>query len=269
MLRIQNLRGCAVGLCALAPAAGVSAGVLLEESLGNFPDAVEIKTLFGTFTDLSINGDLINGTGFLFSVSNTSWGDGASSSFAQDPDGHFAVDDTITPAASAAIGGAQSFGLFAFGAHLPTGSGVVTSAPDGFAVNIEPDNDHPPGVAVEVNFEIASADGLLFDRNATGIEAIFTNPRTGKLAFFISTPTANILDNLLAEDDGLPAVDVMTSLAWAEVGEIAARFNAPGETFNDSRLRPRGEMVLVPEPGVLVLLVGGGLLGRRRSGRRA
>ncbi len=74
-------------LCAAAPARG---GLFLIESLGNFPDAVAVTAEFDTFTNLNINGDIINDTGFVFTVANTSWGNGLSSSFAVSPDMDFA-----------------------------------------------------------------------------------------------------------------------------------------------------------------------------------
>src|SRR5262249_20244995 len=138
-------------------------------------------------------------------------------------------------------------GLFQFGAQLPAGSGAVVSAPSGFLLNIQPDPGFPPGVAVEVNFTVnlSTPNGLLFDPAASGIPPIFTNPRTGALDFFISTPSANLADNLLALDAGQRGIDIMTSLAWAASGSVGTTFSAPGQTFDGNGLRPRGQLTPV------------------------
>lgn len=251
--------GClVVGVIACSAASSVQADMLVP-SLGNFPDAVNLTAEFGSFTNLNINGDTINATGFLFQLQNTSWGDGFHSSFVNDPDGDFAVGDVLTPAAAAAIDAAQPFGIYSFGAELPTGAGATVSSPTGFGLNIQ---SNGPG-KVEVNFTVnlgAGLDRLLFDPSATGINGIFTNAQTGTFSFFISTLSANLLDNLLAEDNGLPAMDVATEMVWEEAGVHQTVFG-----FNDAELRPRGEMV-VPAPGAFVLgLLGMATLAARRN----
>ena len=117
----------------LAPA---RATVLFEEHLGNFPDAIAVSAEFGTFTNLSVNSTLINATGFLFHLANTSYGDGFHSSFVNDPDGDFANSDVLTAQAAAFIDARQPFGIYLFGATLPTGSGAIGSAPSGFVKNL-------------------------------------------------------------------------------------------------------------------------------------
>ncbi len=212
------------------------ATTLLLESLGNFPDAVEVTARFGTFAGLQINGDEISATGFHFTVRNTSFGDGAASSFEADPDGDFAENDILTAAAAAAISARQPYGLYIFGAGLPPGSGAVVSAPPGFSLNIQ---------GGEVNFEKdpGNPDGFLFDNDAPSIPSQFTNPQTGVFDFFISTVSLNLLDNLLAEDDGMPAINIMTSMAWVETGSVQTVFSAPGAPFDGEELRPRGELI--------------------------
>lgn len=250
-MKSTKLIGFHVAAVMVAMGAHVAQADILQPSLGNFPDAVIINAEFNTFTNLNINGDVINDTGFLFEVSNTSWGDGLHSSFVNDPDGDFAVSDVLTAAAAAALDAAQPFGLYTFGAELPLGAGAFTSAPSEFLVNIQED-----GGALEINFSIdlgSSPDGLLFDPDAMGINAIFTNTRTGTLSFFISTLSTNLLDNLLAEDNGFPAIDVATEMAWYAGSMVVTEFNAPGETFDGEELRPRGELVAIPAPGAMFL----------------
>ena len=103
------------------------------EDLGNFPDAIEVSA---EFTTVNIIGADVSG--FLFHLTNTSYGNGQHSSFDNDPDGDFAVRDVLTPIAGAAIAAAQPFGIYSFGALLPNGSGAVTFAPAGFAVHFDP-----------------------------------------------------------------------------------------------------------------------------------
>ena len=101
----------------------------LDANLGNFPNAISLTGEFGTFTNLNINGDTINATGFLFTLQNTSFGDGLHSSFVDDPDGDFVNSDVLTPAAAAAIDAAQRFGIYSFGAEVPLGAGAFTEIP--------------------------------------------------------------------------------------------------------------------------------------------
>ena len=120
---------------------------------------------------------------------------------------------------------------------------------------------------INLNAPAGPADGLLFDPTATGINtALFTNHQTGIYSFFISTLSDNIFDNLLDEDDGFPAINIASEMAW-EGASIDTTFDAPGEPFDGAELRPRGEMV-IPSPSALAVLMLGGLLARRRRRTR-
>ena len=97
--RLHQLPAALLFLCAVTPTLGSSTFV---EDLGNFPDATEIGAQFGTF-NTTINGNPINATGFLFDLTNTSFGDGLHSSFENEPDGDFAQNDVLAATAAAAI----------------------------------------------------------------------------------------------------------------------------------------------------------------------
>jgi len=216
------------------------------EDLGNFPDAIEVCA---EFTTMMINGADVSG--FLFHLTNTSYGDGQHSSFDNDPDGDFAVRDVLTPTAGAAIADAQPFGIYSFGALLPEGSGAVTLAPAGFAVNFDPlvsVTDVVTGIATnmrEINFAIdlkKGTGGLIFDDDALSIPAIFTNPQFGPVDFFISTP-AGFTPDQLPQVRNDPGIDISTRMAWEENGKVQTKFK-----FNGRRLRPRGELVAIDQP---------------------
>ncbi len=137
------------------------------------------------------------------------------------------------------------------------GSGAVTSAPAGFEAHVQTNGGGSPGSAVSVYFaiDLANPDGLLFDQQATGIDPVFTNPRTGSIQFFISTATTDVLDNLLFEIDGLPAVYVDAVFAWERDGATATAFSAPGLVFDGKAMVPRGGIVLVPAPATIAAVV--------------
>lgn len=165
--RIGGLLCAAVtGCLTLQPVPGHAALIDLIQDFGNFPDAVDVGGQFGEFTGLSINGDVITATGFHFTVANTSWGDGFHSSFVNDPDGDFAVDDVLTQAAADAIDAAQPFGIFSFTAHLPDTFNtaaliMLASGPAQFAFRTEDSGD--PGFDEFIFEIIPPVGGLLFD----------------------------------------------------------------------------------------------------------
>ena len=259
----MSFRGAAV--CSLGVAVALVVGgdrpasaapIVFQEDLGNFPDAIAVTMQFDTFVGLNINGDTINDTGFLIQVDNTSFGDGAFSSFATDPDGNFAVNEVLTAAAETALTNNQPFGLFAFGAGMPVGSGAFVSAPSGFTVGGPGLGDLP-----EINFVIALnntplvADGLFFDPNAPTIpNPPFTNSRTGTAEFFISTPAGFDPSQLPIGNEGLPVLDIATRMAWQSGADPNDAAFVMG--FNGEELRPRGEM-LIPEPSTALLLASG------------
>lgn len=302
MMRNKGVFLCwrAFALAALLAAAGTARpSVVLLENLGNFPDAIEVSAQFGTFTGLVVNSASIpNGTaGLLFRLSNTSYclGTlcGGAAAFEQDPDGGFAVNDVLTATARQAITARQPFGIYRFGALLPTGSGVVGSAPSGFAKNVEAKDINN----VEVNFTInllGSIDGLIFDPRAATAGAIpgeFTSPRTGSYEFFISIPVnpatgqTYTIQEILDLQEPFPSnaeqgIDMATRMAWKPVAgdQFAFTNNNTALTVRDPLfpnpghlLSPRGQ-VGVPEPGSLLLLVIGllaltGLSRRQRAWR--
>ncbi len=210
------------------------------ENLGNFPDAIEVCA---EFTTVNINDAAVSG--FLFHLTNTSFGNGQHSSFDNDSDGDFAVRDVLTPTAGAAIAAAQPFGIYSFGAMLPDGSGAATLAPTGFAVHLNPlvsVTDVVTGAVTnmrEINFAInlRNPSGLIFDANAPSIPAIFTSPRVGTFDFFISTPGGFTPDQSPQVRND-PRIDIATQVAWAGNGKVQTKFK-----FNGRRLRPRGEIV--------------------------
>jgi hypothetical protein len=219
--------------------------IMFAEDLGNFPDAIEISAEFGTFNG-TINGIAVNATGFLFHLTNTSFGDGSHSAFVRDPDGNFASDDVLTEAAAAAIDPAQPFGIYSLGAGLPVDSGMVTSSPEGFVVDFG-DVDPATGLQ-EINFKIdlRTPNGLIFDGATPVIPSIFTNPRTGTSHFFISTPdgfTPADLPQIRNE----PGIDIATEMAWDEGGRVQTKFRLNKRKVE---LRPRGELRPVEAPPV-------------------
>lgn len=250
--RLHQLPAALLFLCAVTPTLGSSTFV---EDLGNFPDATEIGAQFGTF-NTTINGNPINATGFLFDLTNTSFGDGLHSSFENEPDGDFAQNDVLAATAAAAIDAAQPFGIFSFDAELPDGCGATTSAPAGFALDLNPlQPDGFPEINIEIDFP--NLDGLLFDTAATGISSIFTNLRTGTIQFFVSTPNGFTLNDLKVFD-GVPGLDIKTEMAWEQGSAVQTEFS-----FGDNpELRPRGEL-LAPVP-VAVWLFGSGVRGQCR-----
>jgi hypothetical protein len=220
------------GVAYTEPASAQSFG----EDLGNFPDAIEVS---GEFTTVNINGADVSG--FLFHLTNTSYGDGKHSSFDNDPDGDFAVRDVLTSIAGNAIAAAQPFGIYSFGAMLPNGSGAVTFAPDGFAAHFDP-LDSVTNMR-EINFAInlKNPSGLVFDANAPSIPGIFTSPQFGPVDFFISTPDGFTPDQLPQVRND-PGVDIATQMAWADGNRVQTKFK-----FNGRRLRPRGELVALDQ----------------------
>jgi len=221
--------------------------ITFSENLGNFPDAVAISA-----------------TGFLFHLTNTSFGDGAHSSFVRKPDGAFTVNHLLTATAAAELNAGQPFGIFSFGAALPDGAGQLTSAPSGFAKSLDPLNQST-GLR-EVNFRINLADGAngpIFDSAAPSIPSAFINPRTGTFDFFISTPSGFTLASLPGTPDG-PGIDVKTELAWMSAGTVLTFLPNPGD-----ELAPRGQLQATPEPSSLILMASGlaglgGIAWRRR-----
>jgi hypothetical protein len=244
----------------------------LRESFGNFPEAVQIEAEFGNFSNLAINGESVSGTGFWFRVTNNSFGSGGSSAFAVRPDSHFSDHKVLTPAAAQVLAEAQPYGLYAFDVHLPSGAGARISAPSGFEVDFE---DEEESAEISFRIDLARAAGLLFDERAPRPSALFGTPRFGTLDFFVSTRSGRLEDNLIDEDSGRPALDVSTQLAWIDAGRIQTHFHAPYEAFDGRRLRPRGELVpatnAVPEPGTGLACASGlvwlALLGRARRAR--
>lgn len=271
--RIGGLLCAAVtGCLALQPVPGHAAVIDLMQDFGNFPDAVEVSGQFGEFTGLNINGDTITATGFHFIIANTSWGDGFHSSFVNDPDGDFATDDVLTPAAAAAIDAAQPFGIFSFTAHLPDAFNTVAltalaSGPAQMAFSTQDSGD--PGFD-EFIFEIIPPnDGLLFDPAVLPVppgppNPIFTNPEFGVFNIFIAAPDGTLFSDI-EQIRNSPGVDVSTELAWYTAA-------AGVETMLlGERLRPRGEIqgvAAVPIPAALPLflsaLAGLGFMGWRR-----
>jgi hypothetical protein len=246
------------------------------QDFGNFPDAVEVSGQFGEFTGLNINGDTITATGFHFIIANTSWGDGFHSSFVNDPDGDFATDDVLTPAAAAAIDAAQPFGIFSFTAHLPDAFNTVAltalaSGPAQMAFSTQDSGD--PGFDEFIFEIIPPTEGLLFDPAVlppppdAPPNPIFTNPEFGVFNIFIAAPDGTLFSDI-EQIRNSPGIDVSTELAWYTAA-------AGVETMLlGERLRPRGEIqgvAAVPLPAALPLflsaLAGLGLMGWRR--RRA
>ncbi|MDZ4345348.1 MAG: hypothetical protein U1E51_23265 [Candidatus Binatia bacterium] len=222
-----------VFLLALLFGVAITGPASAQENLGNFPDAIEISA---EFTTVNINGADVSG--FLFHLTNTSYGNGQHSSFDRDPDGDFAVRDVLTPTAGAAIAAAQPFGIYSFGALLPEGSGAMTFAPAGFVVHFDPLNSVTN--MREINFEInlkKNPSGLIFDESAPSIPATFAAPRVGTFDFFISTPDGFTPDQLPQVRND-PGIDISTQMAWAENGKVQTKFK-----FNGRRLRPRGEVM--------------------------
>jgi len=212
------------------------------EDLGNFPDAIEVSA---EFTTVMIDGVPDPVPGFIFHLTNTSYG--GHSSFDNDPDGDFAVRDVLTPTAGNAIAAAQPFGIYSFGAMLPEGSGEFTLAPDGFAVHFDP-LDSVTNMR-EINFAInlKNPSGLIFDANAPLIPGIFTNPQFGPVDFFISTPNGFDPNIDLPQVRNDPGIDISTQMAWAEMKSgvqiVQTKFK-----FNGRRLRPRGEIIAIDQP---------------------
>ncbi len=243
-----------IGTAALLTASGAaSAGISFDENLGNFPDAIQISADFGTFSGLSMNGTSITGTGFHFRLSNTSFTDSSdpAAAFRNDPDGHFADDDVLTSQAATMIGNAQSFGLYSFGAHLPAGSGLVTSAPDGFVV-------HPHSGEINFKVDLNNPNGLIFDSDVSNISGLFTNPRVGGVwEFFISTPAGFAPSEL----------DISTEFAWAENGQVQTEFFGLDDR-DEEELRPRGQLTgQIPSPSVAALFGMFGVFGANRRRR--
>lgn len=263
--RIGGLLCAAVtGCLTLQPVPGHAALVDLVEDFGNFPDAVAVTGQYGDFVGLSINGDPpITATGFKFNVSNTSWGDGAFSSFVNNPDGNFATDDVLTPAAAAAIAAAQPFGIFSFTAHVAGASVTVESGPAQF--------DFSPAVD-EVVFEIMPPnDGLVFDPVLAPpppqVNPIFTNPEFGTVMFFVGVPDSTPFSTFGTD------IDVSTELAWFDATLNGGSGGVQTMLLN-RRFRPRGELegvAAVPIPPALPLFLSAlaalGFVGRRQ--RRA
>ena len=228
-----------------------------------FPDAVNVVASCGVFESLAINDSLISETGCFFRLSNTSWGDGAASSFEREPDRHFSGDDsTLVDPARAALESNQPYGMYAVKFELAPGSGSFVSAPSGFDIEIEDEEDE-----VEVEFELAlepNASGFLFDDNAGSIPALFSDPQTGMWDFFISTPSPDPLGNVIDDDDDSDGISVEVDFAWMADGEIKTRFSS----FEGRRLEVEKQITSVaqvPEPSTSVLLVLGiGLLGLKR-----
>src|SRR5262249_5961458 len=167
--RLMAVRFCTVFVSAVILVLGevhplCATPITFSENLGNFPDAIAISAEFGTFASLNVNGTTISATGFLFHLTNTSFGDGAHSSLVRKPDGTFTVNHLLTATAAAELNAGQPFGIFSFGAALPDGAGQLTSAPSGFAKSVDPLNQST-GLR-EVNFRVNlsnGASGLIFD----------------------------------------------------------------------------------------------------------
>lgn len=216
-----------------------------------FPDAIQVEASCGVFQNLAINGAVLSDTGCLFRFENTSWGDGAASSFDRDPDRHFADDGSLTSEARSVLTSHQPYGLYSIELELAPGSASLVSAPFGFEIEVEFDIDE-----VEVEFEIPLLDearGLFFDSNATGIPDLFEDPRTGVLEFFISTLSPDPGINSIEEEDGIHGIEVEAEFAWLSDGEVATRFSS----FKNRRLGVEGLVVpshSLPEPTTATLL---------------
>lgn len=280
-IRSDRQRHPVVIACLMAPTLCLAtvghAGFTSIEDLGNFPDAIEVAAAYDTWTNRIVNGVDISGrTGFIFTVENTSFGTPAdpASAFRQDPDGDFANDDVLTDAAAAAIGARQPFGIFEFGtnmhpsiaADLDNGT-LLAIMPLGFLLNVELLGPDP-----EVNFVLndhTSGDGLLFDADALYIPSVFSNSRTGTLEFFIETnlPIDTILD-FTSDSINERSLDIMTSMAWDEGGFVTDVFIAPGLSFDDETLRPRGELIMIPGPSSVAVLMLAGLMRPVRRRKR-
>jgi len=268
--RISLLAAAAGALLhAVVLSAPARALVTIEEDFGNFPDAVEVGGAFGAFTGLGVNGDTITATGFLFTLRNTSYGDGFHSSFENDPDGDFATSDVLTPTAAAAIDAAQPFGIFSFTAHLPDELNTpaltaLASGPAQFAFRTE-DSDDAGFDEFIFEIDLSDPDGLLFDPTAPSglIDPVFTNPETGTFSFFIAAPDGFDF-SAIPQIRNSPGVDVSTEMAWHDGAGIETELL--GE-----RLRPRGEIqagAAIPAPATALLfaagLLGIGIVRRRR-----
>ncbi|MFQ5464082.1 MAG: hypothetical protein ACE5E5_15830 [Phycisphaerae bacterium] len=235
---------------------------IFVEDLGNFPDAIEVSAEFGTFVGLNINGVTINDTGFHFTLANTSYGDGLHSSFDNNPDDSFSgPDGNLDPAMALLIDQAQPFGIYTFGAELPDGSGAFTSGPAGWMMSDSMQHNGFREFNFGVDLDTPPIDGLLFDSAATGIlPSLFTNPLTGTIDFFISTPGGFTLGDLLLED-GLPSLEIATEMTWADNGAVQTEFLPLLQG-----LRPRGELITPLPSAALMGALGlglAGLLGRR------
>ena len=226
-----------------------------------FPGAIQVEASCGVFENLAINGAVLSDTGCLFRFENTSWGDGAASSFERDPDRHFADDGSLTSQARSVLTSHQPYGLYSIELELAPGSASLVSAPFGFEIEVEFDIDE-----VEVEFDIPLLDearGLFFDSNATGIPDLFGDPRTGVLEFFISTLSPNPGVNSIEEEDGIHGIEVEAEFAWLSDGEVATRFSS----FKGRRLGVEALVTpshAVPEPTTSTLIaLGLAFLGLR------
>jgi len=224
-----------------------------------FPEAIQVEASCGVFQNLAINGAVLSDTGCLFRFENTSWGDGAASSFERDPDRHFAASGSLTPEARDILAGHQPYGLYAIELELAPGSGSLVSAPVGFEIEVDTDRD-----GVEIEFEIPlrqAASGLFFDSNASDVPGPFVDARSGVLEFFVSTLSPDPSVNSIEEEDGIHGIEVEAEFAWLSDGEVATRFSS----FKNRRLGVEGLVVpshSVPEPTTSTLIaLGLALLG--------
>ena len=145
-----------------------------------FPDAIQVEASCGVFQNLAINGAVLSDTGCLFRFENTSWGDGAVSSFDRDPDRHFADDGFLTSQARSVLTSHQPYGLYSIELELAPGSASLVSAPFGFEIEVEFDID-------EVEVELIEGSNGVFEVTVDG-RLVYSKMETGRFPAYQEIP---------------------------------------------------------------------------------